>query len=330
MLHVRLVVPAELRPAVAARVEGDETICNLTVLDRHVRQPSGDLFLFDLPIEAANLLLEDLKALRLHVLGSIALHRVDSTLSATADRAERLAHGDPNEAVIWDEVEARVGVEAHLSPSFLAFLVVATLIGAIAVLTDSPVLVIGAMVVGPEFGPLAACMLSVHRRQWRGAGRALLTLAAGFSLAGLLSFALTLVLRALDLIPAAYLSGSVEFTRFISHPDLFSVLVALLAGVAGVLSLTESRGGTLVGVLISVTTIPALANIGVATAVGDRHEAIGACLQLAANLGCLLAVGVATLTVQERLLRDHGRPRRRPAAPLPRHLHGRRPVAPDR
>ena len=55
-------------------------------------------------------------------------------------------------------------------------------------------------------------------------------------------------------------------TELISNPDFFSFFVAYLAGTAGVLSLTSAKSGALIGVLISVTTIPAIAEIGVATA----------------------------------------------------------------
>jgi uncharacterized hydrophobic protein (TIGR00271 family) len=179
-------------------------------------------------------------------------------------------------------------------------------IGAAGILTDQPILIVGAMVVGPEFGPLAAVMLAVQRHRWADAGQALATVAVGFAIAGVTSLLFTAALRALDRVPANYVSGTIEFTRFISHPDVFSVLVALLAGVAGVLSLTEGKAGTLVGVLISVTTIPALANVGVASALSDGDEALGALVQLGVNIGCLLVAGVTTLWIQERLLRRHG------------------------
>jgi uncharacterized membrane protein len=43
-----------------------------------------------------------------------------------------------------------------LTFTFLAFLTLACLIAVVGVVTDSPVTVVGAMVVGPEFSPLAA------------------------------------------------------------------------------------------------------------------------------------------------------------------------------
>lgn len=90
-------------------------------------------------------------------------------------------------------------------------------------------------------------------------------------------------------------------TLFISNPDEYSVLVALLAGVAGALSLSAAKSGALVGVLISVTTIPAAGNIGVAAAYGDWSEMAGAAAQLAVNLTCIVAAVVATLTLQRWL-----------------------------
>ena len=58
-----------------------------------------------------------------------------------------------------------------------------------------------------------------------------------------------------------------------------------------------------IGVLISVTTIPAAANVGVATAYGDWHEVGGAAAQLGLNLACIVVAGIATLTLQRRLYR---------------------------
>ena len=50
------------------------------------------------------------------------------------------------------------------------------------------------------------------------------------------------------------------------------------------LSLTEARSGALIGVLVSVTTIPAVGNVGAAAAYGAWSEVGGAALQLAINV----------------------------------------------
>ena len=89
-----------------------------------------------------------------------------------------------------------------------------------------------------------------------------------------------------------------------------AAVVAVLAGIVGMLSLTEARSGVLIGVLVSVTTIPAVANVGVATAYGEWGEVSGAALQLGINLVGLVLAGIATLGVQARLtVRPHARDR---------------------
>jgi uncharacterized membrane protein len=115
------------------------------------------------------------------------------------------------------------------------------------------------------------------------------------------TLALTLLLRATGIAPDGYDLTARQLTSFISRPDGLAAVVAVLAGVAGMLSLTESRSGTLVGVLVSVTTIPAIANIGVAAAYGEAPEVRGAALQLAVNVAGLVGAGVLTLAAQSRL-----------------------------
>jgi uncharacterized membrane protein len=68
--------------------------------------------------------------------------------------------------------------------------------------------------------------------------------------------------------------------------------------VVGVVSLTESRSSTLIGVFISVTTIPAASDIGVSLAFGSGSEAWGSALQLLLNVTVLAAVAIAGLPLQ--------------------------------
>ena len=111
----------------------------------------------------------------------------------------------------------------------------------------------------------------------------------------------TLALRAAGPAPDDLAAGTHPATLFISDPNTYSVIVALLAGTAGVLSLSTAKAGALIGVLISVTTIPAAANVGVAAAYGDWNEVGGALAQLLINLGAILAAGIATLSFQRAL-----------------------------
>ena len=81
----------------------------------------------------------------------------------------------------------------------------------------------------------------------------------------------------------------------IDTPNFYSLVVAVLAGIVGIVSLTHARTSTLLGVFISVTTIPAASDIGVASAFNSWSEAQGSLLQLLLNIVVLIVVGVLTL-----------------------------------
>ena len=231
------------------------------------RRPSGDLVQFDVAREAANGVLAELRRLEIHRYGSIAVERIDTALSDVAAAAEASAPGDPSEAVIWEEVEARVRDESGLSPSFVALLVIAVLIGAVGVLADSPILIVGAMVVGPEYGPLASVAMGIYGRRGRRIRRGLMALSVGFPAAMVAAAGLTMLLRAAGRIPAAYQLGERPLTAFISSPDLFAVIVAALAGVAGTVALTEARRLVGRGAHLG-DDHPGRSNVGVALAMG--------------------------------------------------------------
>jgi len=300
MVHLRIVVPNHQSGHTLDLLENTPSVCNLIYLERVARKPEGDVILCDVAREDASVIISDLRELEIDREGSIAIEEIDSQISEVAIQAEKAAAGLPSDAVVWEEVEAHTQEKVELSASFLAFMVVVTLIAAVGILTDQLILIIGAMVVGPEFGPLAGfCVALVHKRGDL-VRRSLTALMVGFPLAIAACLLLTILLDATSLIPGDFSQDGHPFTEFISNPDHFSVIVAALAGIAGVLSLTSMKSGALVGVLISVTTIPAAANIGVAAALGDS-EVAGAAAQLGINLAAIVLAGVTTLFLQRSL-----------------------------
>jgi uncharacterized hydrophobic protein (TIGR00271 family) len=298
MVHLRLVVPADTAGRVLEALKHSPTVVNVVRLPAAAIKPPGDLVLCDVPREEVSVIVERLRRLGVERDGSISIDTVDSTISAGASRAAVAATGAAADAVIWEEVEGRTSESAELSFSFLAFMVLATLIAAVGILTDSQILIIGAMVVGPEFGPLAGLCVALVQRRIGLAKRSGAALAVGFPVAIAVTLVVVLVLRAAGPAPDEIAAQGRPATFFIAHPNTFSVLVALLAGIAGILSLTTAKSSALMGVLISVTTIPAAGNVGVAVAYADWSELRGALSQLALNLFCIVAAGVVTLAAQ--------------------------------
>ena len=304
MLHLRLTVPPELTGRVTRLLEGDPRVTHLALLPGVARQPSGDLVLCDVAREAASDVLAALRDAGLDGDGAaVTVSQLDAALSPTARRAEESAPGSPDDGIVWDLVLSRAEQDARPSWTFYAFLCLATLIAAIAVLLDSPVLVVGAMVVGPEFGPVAAVAVGLVLGRVRLTVAALRLLATGFTLAIGVTVLATLVVVLLGWVGAEDLTGEKPMTRFIWTPDRWSFVVALLAGAAGVLSITAGRTQALVGVFISVTTVPAAGLLGAALATGTWSEVAGGAAQLGVNLVGMTIAGVLVLLVQRAFTR---------------------------
>jgi uncharacterized hydrophobic protein (TIGR00271 family) len=301
VVHLRIVVPSHNAEHALDLLNASPSVANLIYLERAAHKPEGDVILCDVAREDASLIIADLKEFGIEREGSIALEQIDSEISDVAKRAEKAAVGLPSDAVVWEEVESRTSENTELSVSFLLFMVLACLIASVGILLDSPILIIGAMVVGPEFGPIAGLCVAAVQRRGALVKRSLLPLVIGFPLGITAAFLFVLAVKGLDLPPSDFSVSVHPNTDFISHPDEFSFLVAVFAGTAGVLSLTSEKSGALVGVLISVTTIPAAANIGVASAYADWSEWRGAIAQLAVNLSAILLAGIVTLFIQRKI-----------------------------
>lgn len=298
MLNIRLVVPPETAPDVLDYLRNAKEVADIAYLPGASIDPPGDLVFFDVPPEASSAVLDDLHSRGLPSRAEIVGHHLDLVDSPRAEIAAREAPGSAVDAVVWEEVEDRVGESAGPSVNFYVLMVLATMIGAIGILTDSIVLIIGAMVVGPEFGPLAGLCSGIVQKRPDFATRSLLTLVTGFPFAIVLAALLVVVLRVTGVAPEQIQPAERSLTRFISHPNAYSVIVALLAGVTGMLAVMRSTAAPLIGVLISVTTIPAAANVGVGLAYGDANEMLGAAAQLAANLTALTVAGSLTMWTQ--------------------------------
>ena len=297
MLHVRVVTPPALTGDLAEWLGDHPGVADVVVHPGAARRPLGDAVQFDVRQGAANGVFERLRRMGLDAAAPITVIQVDGALEA---RGESRAAGplQRERAPVWELVEASIHAGEEYAPSFYVLLTLAGLIGAVGILTNSQILVVGAMVVGPEYSAIIAVALAFGGREATSVWAGLLALFWGFLAAVLMTGVFAVVVRAAGLTPAAYRLGLRPVSALIGTPNVFSVVVATLAGIVGVVSLTEARANALIGVFISVTTIPAAADIGVSLAYRSWHAAAGSSLQLLLNVVLLLVVGAGGLAVQ--------------------------------
>nr|AEG64674.1 integral membrane protein [Streptomyces viridochromogenes] len=307
MIHLRLVSPVDLTPRAVGLLSDDRYVFNLVVLHGLARHPDGDAIECDILTGAANAVLRGLRELDLDRRGSLVIEPVEMAMSGAAAEAERKQLGALAHAPVWEEVEARIRAEGTYLPSFYVYLAIAGILGAVGIITNSQILIVAAMVVGPEYGAITNVALGIDRGHRTRVRQGLFALTAGFLLAIAVTFLFSWAIRGLDFQPRAFELGIRPVSTLIDAPDFFSVVVAVLAGVVGIMSLTQARTSALLGVFISVTTIPAAADIGVSCAFSSWSEARGSLVQLLLNIVLLIAVGVVALRFQRAVWRSISR-----------------------
>jgi uncharacterized hydrophobic protein (TIGR00271 family) len=295
MLHLRIITPPELTATVLQELADDPGVTHITTDPGAATQPPGDLVACDVVRASVNPLLRRLRAAGVAERGGITMTELEAVVSTAADRAQAEILTPEIDTIVWEEVSARTSDDSAFSVSFGALMVLAGIIAAIAVITNNSVLIVGAMIVSPDYGPMAALSVALVNRASGPAWKSFRALALGFPMAALAALLLTLAARGLGRIPAPYLAGQRPLTGLLIGANLGAFVVAFAAGAAGIIALGRAKSGAVVGVLVSITTIPAASNIGLALAMGNPSEAGKSLEILLVNLAGLLAGGVLTL-----------------------------------
>ena len=299
MLRLRISAPSDLTTELMRVLSDDPAVSSLALIPAASVRPAGDIVFADVAREAANDIVDQLRKLGLHREGSIHIEPVRTWLSQQGLDAERRTPGSSADTVVWAEVAQRSYEESEFNWTYVSFMVLATLIAGIAIVLDSQILVIGAMVLGPEFGAVAALGVALVRRRFTLLALASRTLLVGFAIGIAATTVAALLGRALGWVSLDDVTGPRPGTAFIYTPDKWSFIVAVVAAAAGVLSLTSARVGGLSGVFISVTTIPAAGNVALGLAFGVPNEVWGSSLQLLLNLTGMALAGWLTLALQQ-------------------------------
>jgi uncharacterized hydrophobic protein (TIGR00271 family) len=206
----------------------------------------------------------------------------------------------------WVEVIGQARANSRLLARYLALINVAAVIAALGVITSSSILIVGAMAVSPDLLPICATCVGLVAGRYILARRAFVTLTMGLGLVVATAAVLSFLLKVTGLLPDGFAVENSSLSS-LAHTDYSTVLIALAAGVAAMLSF-ETKASAAVGVAISVTTIPASAYLGVAIGGGGIEHAMGAAAVLAINVSLLIVSGSLTLLVQRRLPNRSGAP----------------------
>jgi uncharacterized hydrophobic protein (TIGR00271 family) len=291
---LRITCPADRTEGIVEVLNGCTDAGEVAVTRDVGRSTGGDLILAQVPRASVDRVLADLAPDDEQVEGLHVTVLPSEQLYPPVDDEDT-----DDEAVIWAQVALEVHETGRLSVVNVLLVVIAASIAAVGVIADQLLLIVGAMALSPEYYPVVSTSLAVVQRDRAHlrAGLRALTVSLGAGIVG--AAALAGFLGVTGMVEGPATAGQ-QLTRFISRPDELTVVVAILAGAAGALAITLPDARGLVGVFMSITTIPAAANICVAAVSLDWPTLGGAAVQLGVNVICLLAAGTLTLALRAR------------------------------
>jgi uncharacterized hydrophobic protein (TIGR00271 family) len=301
MLRLRSSVPHHQADDFGALLRDLEGVRRIVQQAESEAPGSSYVFVADVEPAVADRLIDEITGLGLSV-EDYVLSKVDVIAPQ-----HRHQHGDfGSDGFAWIEVIGQARANSRPLARYLALINVAAVIAALGVITNSSILIVGAMAVSPDLLPICATAVGIVSRRYRLAQRAFTTLVLGLGLVVVTAMVLSALLKWTGLLPDGFAVEQSSLST-LAHTDYSTVLIALAAGVAAMLSF-ETRASAAVGVAISVTTIPASAYLGVALGGGGIEHALGAAVVLAINVSLLIVSATLTLAVQRWLPNRSGAP----------------------
>lgn len=174
------------------------------------------------------------------------------------------------------------------------FIIVSSILACVALLSHSVPVLIGAMIVAPAFDPLIAIPFGVLNKDWRLVRQGLVNSLILFAISFGVCLGTVWVIGATNAIPMRLIATGADMITERLTVGFHSVITALVAGAGGALAHAAGRQSVIVGVIVSLALVPALA----ATAISFVHRqepGWGGLLLFAVNVGGIIVSGLFVL-----------------------------------
>jgi len=179
--------------------------------------------------------------------------------------------------------------------TFVTMMVLSTIVATTGLILDSAAVVVGSMVIAPLFGPVISASVGtvVDKPDLFRHGLRFQVLGVSLAIGSATIFAW--VLKTAYLVPSGFAVTDTPQIAARLSPDLLSLVVALVAGTAGVLSLATGAGMALVGVMMAAALLPPAATVGIGITWGEPTVALHSGVLLCVNVLAINFAGLVTL-----------------------------------
>ena len=165
MMQLRVVTTEEDTDDVLRLLSQAEGVTFPQVYRGVVVEPPGNVIVAGVTRESADPVIDAIRNLGVGETGLIALNESETWISEPGLVAELTTPGSEADAMVWPTIIKRAYDESELNWTFISTFILSTLLAGIAIITDSQILTVGAMVLGPEFGAVVALALALVRRR---------------------------------------------------------------------------------------------------------------------------------------------------------------------
>lgn len=204
-----------------------------------------------------------------------SLPEVESKEKEKDDKKNALQSG----TITREELYAKIVKGSELDMNFVLLAVLSTIVATIGLIQNNVAVVIGAMVIAPFLGPNLSLAFGAALGDKKLIKKSIVTNATGV----LITLGITILIGMF--FSSDYLASAEIASRTLAGYD--SVILALAAGAAAVLSLSSGLSSALVGVMVAVALLPPAATAGLLLGTGLLSASLGAFMLLATNIVCV-------------------------------------------
>ena len=228
MIRLEVFGEAETMASVAQLLDGSEDVTRVRLTD--ATKPGHAVVVAVVRPRAVDGVMDDL---RRH-------GATDDEVTLTREEVLGRSSGAGAEAgLVWEDVLGMASRNARPIARYLAFMIVAGVVGSYGVIDTNVILIVGAMAISPDLLPITAVGVGLVDRRLPLAARALVTLLIGMTLAAAAACLSASLQDVFGLIPAGFDIHSTVLGTLATVSNE-TIVVALAAGIAGMLAL-ETR-----------------------------------------------------------------------------------------
>jgi len=290
---VQISIPSGKREAILSTLDAEEV--DYVVTDETSGREFTAIAYVPLPTNAVEPVLESLRDAGLDDDAFTVVLEANTVVSRRFEKLqETYADERDEDRIAKDELVASAASLAPGLRTYVLMTVVSAVIATAGLLLDSPAVVVGSMVIAPLVGPAMAASVGTVVDDAEMFVRGVRLQVLGLLLAIGSAFVFAFLVRQVHLVaPVADITAIPEIRERVA-PDFLSLVIAVGAGVAGIVSLTTGVSAALVGVMIAVALIPPAATVGIGLAWGQPLVSLGAGVLVLVNV---LSINLAALVV---------------------------------